>query len=92
MTSSGGWCASERAGRFGVVVAAEGDGVAELEGGGRGGVGVIAGEPEVAVGVREDDPFAAFHAGEIAAGADAEFWPVGGEFKPGPWAMPAARR
>ena len=65
-----------------LVVAAEGDDVADGEVGGRGGVGVVAGEPDETVGIGKHDPFAAFHVVEIAAVEGAEGLAVGGELKP----------
>ncbi len=63
--------------------AADGDGVAEREAGGGGGVFVIAGEPEEAVGVGEGDPVAAGDVVEIAAVEDAVGLAVSGELEVG---------
>ncbi len=63
--------------------AAEGDRVADAKSRGGGGVGKIAGEPVVAVGVGEADPFAAFDAVEIAAVQDAKSGGADRELKPG---------
>src|SRR6185369_16854473 len=67
---------------LGLVVAPDGNGVADRELRGGGGIAEVAGEPEKAVGVWKDDPLAAFHAREVAAIARAEGLPAHDELEP----------